>query len=220
VGLCLGLRPSRTIHDLATSTRALDADELRASMVAHESGVMALIAPSRPDHASHVTVELVREVYTLLRHEFDAVIVDTPPGFTPEVIASIDMATDLVMVGMLDTLSLKNTKLGLETLDLMGIESSEVRLVLNRANTRVGISTGDVEAILGAKPDILVPSDLEISRTVNQGRPIVTAGPESPGAAAFRELAGFYLNGSAPTDGATPAPERRRGLKVFGRKGA
>jgi len=50
----------------------------------------------------------------------DVVIIDTPPGFTPEVIASIDMSTSICMVGMLDTLSLKNTKLGLETLDLMG----------------------------------------------------------------------------------------------------
>ena len=43
---------------------------------------------------------------------FDYVVVDTPPGFTPEVIATIDNATTSCMVGMLDALSLKNTKLG------------------------------------------------------------------------------------------------------------
>ncbi len=58
----------------------------------------------------------------------DVVIVDTPPGFTPEVIASIDMSTHVCMVGMLDTLSLKNTKLGLETLDLMGYDPADVTL--------------------------------------------------------------------------------------------
>ena len=182
VGLCLGLRPGKTIHDLATRTTAARRRRRFAPRWStHESGVHALLAPSRPDHASHVTVELIREIYTLLRDEYDAVVVDTPPGFTPEVIASIDMATDLVMVGMLDSLSLKNTKLGLETLELMGIEADTVSLVLNRAHSRVGISDGDVEAVLGTKPDVLVPSDREIPRAVNEGRPIVTVDPQSDG---------------------------------------
>ena len=62
-------------------------------------------------------------------------IVDTPPGFTPEVIATIDISSDICMVGMLDSLSLKNTKLGLETLDLMGYDAENITLVLNRADT-------------------------------------------------------------------------------------
>ena len=53
------------------------------------------------------------------------------------------------MLGMLDTLSLKNTRLGLETLDLMGYEHERIVLVLNRADSRVGISDEDVERIVG-----------------------------------------------------------------------
>ena len=71
-------------------------------------------------------------------------IVDTPPGFTPEVIAAIDISTDVCMVGTLDTLSLKNTQLGLETSTLMGYPEANVSLVLNRAQTKVGISADDV----------------------------------------------------------------------------
>ena len=48
-------------------------------------------------HASAVSVELLREVYSTLRLYYDFVVVDTPPGFTAEVIASIDSSTDLVM---------------------------------------------------------------------------------------------------------------------------
>ncbi len=220
VGLCLGLRPAKTIHTLAIAHQTLDADALRAAMVEHESGVHVLIAPSRPDHASHVTVELIREIYALLRTEYDAVVVDTPPGFTPEVIASIDMATDLIMVGMLDSLSLKNMKLGLETLDLMGVEADMVSLVLNRARTRVGISDSDVEAVLGIKPDILVPSDREIPRSVNAGRPIVTVAPDSDAAVAFRLLASSYANGAVPLDLVPPSAGESRGFRVFGRKGS
>ena len=73
-------------------------------------------------------------------------IADTPPGFTAEVIATIDASSDIVMVGTLDSLSLKNTKLGLETLGLMDYDESKIQLVLNRADTRVGISQHDVVA--------------------------------------------------------------------------
>ena len=82
----------------------------------------------------------------------DYVVVDTPPGFTPEVIATIDNATGICMVGMLDALSLKNTKLGLETLDLMGFPRDRIKLILNRARSRVGISDAEVVAIMAASP--------------------------------------------------------------------
>ena len=141
IALCMGLAPDRTIHDLALDGGTIELEMLEPFMVTHESGVKVLIAPSRPDQAAAVSVEVVREVYAALRPAYDVVVVDTPPGFTPEVIASIDMSTDLVMVGMLDSLSLKNTKLGLETLELMRYNPDAVRVVLNRAHSRVGIST-------------------------------------------------------------------------------
>ncbi len=53
---------------------------------------------------------------------------------------------------MLDSLSLKNTKLGLETLELMGYDPDHITLVLNRADTRVGITLEDVDAIIGRSP--------------------------------------------------------------------
>lgn len=215
IALCMGLPPGKTIYDVAASSH-IDAAALDAHMATHVSGVRALLAPSRPDQSSAVSVETVREVYALLREQYDAVIVDTPPGFTPEVIASIDLATDLVMVGMLDSLSLKNTKLGLETLELMGYDPDHIRLVLNRAHSRVGISTGDVGTVLGRPPDVLVPSDREIPRSVNEGVPIVTTRPQSAAAVAFRRLAGFYSDAEIAEPAA--AAGATRGLRVFGRR--
>jgi len=140
-----------------------------------------------------VTVEFLRELYVVLRTVSDYVIVDTPPSFTPEVITSVDSSTDVCLVGMLDSLSLKNTKLGLETLDLMGYDSSRIRLVLNRAGSKVGISREDVVAVIGRAPDVFVPSDREIPRSVNQGMPIVLEKDRSEAAKAFRSLAELYL---------------------------
>ncbi len=189
LALCMGVRPETTIFDLATSPGSLDADKLDAYLVPHESGARVLVAPTRPDQASVVTVEFLREIYAILRATSDFVVVDSAPGFTPEVISAIDASTHACMLGMLDTLSLKNTRLGLETLELMGYDSDRIVLLLNRADSRVGISDDDVMRIVGRKPEIRVPSDVEITRSVNDGRPIVLSRPKSEAAQSFRRLA-------------------------------
>ena len=160
---------------VAKAGRPYDHDKLDRHLMRHPSGVKVLVGPTRPDHASAVTVDFLRDVYASVRTMCDVVIVDTPPGFTPEVIATIDVSTSAVLVGMLDSLSLKNTKLGLETLDLMGYPLENVSLILNRADSRVGITHDDVTAIVGRSPDVLIPSDREIPRSVNEGTPIVAS---------------------------------------------
>jgi pilus assembly protein CpaE len=145
----------------------------------------------------------------------DIVIVDTPPGFTPEVIATIDVSTSACMIGMLDSLSLKNTKLGIETLDLMGYPPENIALILNRADSRVGITHEDVSAIIGRAPDVLVPSDREIPRSVNEGTPIVASRERSDAAKAFLKLADMYMRTSGdkqaePSTSRTLLTRRRR----------
>jgi pilus assembly protein CpaE len=204
IGLALGLSPERTMYDLMKAGAPFDHEKLDRHLIRHSSGVKVLIAPTRPDQASAVSIDFLREIYASLRTMCDAVIVDTPPGFTPEVIATIDVSSDVCMVGMLDSLSLKNTKLGLETLDLMGYDTEHTSLVLNRADSQVGITPADVAMIVGRGPDVSIPSDREIPRSINEGTPIVAAKPQSGAAKAFRALADRYAKAPAPT----PTPIR------------
>jgi pilus assembly protein CpaE len=201
VGLSLGLVPQRTIYDLVKSGGSLDAEKIEAYMTQHSSGARVLMAPVRPDQAGAVTIEFLRDVYALLRSTHDFVVVDTPPGFMPEVIASIDSSTHVVMVGMLDSLSLKNSKLGLQTLSLMGYESDRICLLLNRADTNVGVTPEDVANVLGRPADVLVPSHRDVVRSVNEGSPVVLSRPRSDAARAFKALATLYLGRPAERKG-------------------
>jgi pilus assembly protein CpaE len=210
-GLALGLQPERTIYDLATSGGALDADKIDGYLAEHGSGLRVLLAPVRPDQAQSITVEFLKELYATLTTAFEFVVVDTPPGFSPEVIATIDASSSICMIGMLDAPSLKNTKIGLETLGLMGYAPDRVRVVLNRADTSVGISHADVVAILGRAPDVLIPSQRDVVRWLNAGEPIVLASKRSEPAKAFRALAELFAADRAPAD--TSNGGRRRLLR-------
>jgi len=218
VGLALGLAPEKTIYDLVMSGGSMDAEKVEPYLATHSSGVRVLLAPTRPDQAGAVGVDFLRELYSTLRSTNDYVVVDTPPGFTPEVIASIDSSTHVCMVGMLDSLSLKNTKLGLETLELMGYDNGRVSLILNRADSHVGISHDDAVAIVGREPDVLVPSHRDIARSINTGSPIVLSERRSEAAAAFHSLAELYRNGNGNGAAKKRSRGRRRGL-LLGRRG-
>jgi pilus assembly protein CpaE len=193
VGLALGLTPDKTLYDLAKSGGSLDIEKLETYLTTHVSGVRVLLAPTRPDQASFVSTDLLRDAFTLLRSNYDYVVVDTPPGFTPEVIAAIDASTHICLVGMLDSLSLKNTKLGLETLELMGYDNNRITLLLNRSGSRMGITPEDVSTILGRSPEVLVPSDRDIAKSMTDGVPIVLSADRSEAAQAFRGLAERYV---------------------------
>jgi len=212
LGLAMGLQPRQTIYDLARSSGSLDAEKVEGYLARHVSGVGVLLAPTRPDHASAVSVDFLRELYPVVREMSDYVIIDTPTGFTPEVISAIDASTDVCVVSALDTLALKNTKLGLETLALMGYSQEHVTLVLNRADTNVGLSSDAVSAVVGRHPDVLVPSHRDVVRAINAGTPVALSSPGSGAGIAFHHLARLY----APVAAEAGANSHSRGL--FGRR--
>ena len=220
VGLALGLKPERTIYDMVTTGGSLDVEKIEGFAARHSSGARALLAPTRPDQAAVITTAFLRDLFTVLRRGYDFVIVDTAPAFSPEVIVAIDASSRLCLVGMLDALSLKDTKIGLETLTQMGYSPDEITLVLNRADSSVGISMTDVYTLLRKSPDVLVPSDRSIPRALTVGETIYEADPKSGAGRAFSSLAQHYLDlsragGGAMQDDLTlaaaqQAPRRRR----------
>jgi pilus assembly protein CpaE len=218
VGLALGLRPSRTIHDLALSGGSLDGEKVDGFVTGHPSGAHALLAPLRPDQAAAISIPFLHSLFEILRAQHDFVVVDTPPAFSPEVIAAIDASTHLCIVGMLDALSLKDTKIGLETLAQMGYDPADVTIVLNRADSSVGITPSDVERLLGRRPDVLVPSDRAIPRALTEGRTIVDAEPRSAATKAFMSLAEVCVATTSPAPTAQPETTGRR-LAILRRGG-
>jgi pilus assembly protein CpaE len=224
VGLALGLKPENTIYDLITTGGSLDAEKVDSFAVHHVSGATALLAPTRPDQAAVVTTAFLRDLFTVLRRSYEFVIVDTAPAFSPEVITAIDASSHLCLVGMLDALSLKDTKIGLETLKQMGYSKDDVTLVLNRADTSVGISMTDVYQLLQKSPDVLVPSDRSIPRAITSGQTIYEADPKSGAGRAFATLAQHYLSlvgseSAVPQDASSTAGDGAARRRLLLRRG-
>jgi pilus assembly protein CpaE len=202
VAVMLKLTPQNTIVDAVSSLHRLDAQLLRSLLVRHErSGLYVLPAPTEPAFADQVTPAALVQILQLLRTFAAYVIVDTPAHFTDVVLSILDESDDVVLVAGMDIPSIKNVKIGLQTLRLLDMSADKLKLVLNRANAKVKLDVSEVERTLQLKADSLIPSDIVMPRSVNKGVPAVLDEPKSSVAKSLEALADLFV--------VDPAPKRR-----------
>ncbi len=186
----LKLVPQHTIADAVASIKRLDAALVRSLLVRHDpSGLLVLPAPTEPAFADQISAEDVIRIIEILRSFCGYVVVDTPAYFTEVVIRLLEECDEIVLVAGMDVPNIKNVKLGLNTLRLLNLPQSKVKLVLNRANSKVKIDVSEVERALGLKADTLVPSDITVPQSINKGVPAVIDAPKSGVARSMEALA-------------------------------
>jgi MinD-like ATPase involved in chromosome partitioning or flagellar assembly len=63
---------------------------------------------------------------------------------------------------------------------------------------------------MGAHPDVLVPSDRSVTRSINRGEPIVLEHRRSEAARAFHALAELYVQDARAAGNLPELPAKRR----------
>jgi pilus assembly protein CpaE len=143
------------------------------------------------------------------------VVVDTAPSFDDHVLQAIDETDELLLVTTLDVPTLKNVKIAVETLDLLNFPKARRRLVLNRADDKVGLTAEKVESTLEMSLAATVPSSPQVASSTNAGEPIVVAHPRHVVSRSVLSLAEALQSG-APADQSVesplPAGQPKRGL--------
>jgi len=181
VGVLLNLNPkNKSIADLVPELDAGEADSLDTFVINHSAGIRVLLAPPSPEMAELITPAGVRRVLDGLRHGHDLVIVDCTSWFNETTLAILD-AADLVLTMLsLEITSIKNMRLFLEVAEQLGYEQDKVKLVLNRADSSLGIRVSDVESSIGRKVDHTIVSDgRSVVYALNRGVPFFLSNREA-----------------------------------------
>jgi pilus assembly protein CpaE len=199
--IMLGLEPEKTIYDLVVAPGELDSEKLAGYTTRHASGLDILPAPVRPEDAELVTETKLSRLLEVARESYDVIVVDTSPFFHGPMLATLDRTDELLLVCGLDVPTLKNVRLALQTLELLAFPGNRIRVVLNRANTKVGMKRSEVEGALEVKVRFEVPSDRAVPIAVNRGNPAVVAEAGSDFAKAVREMAKGLLPVEAAKQG-------------------
>jgi pilus assembly protein CpaE len=180
VSTALRLRPKYTIFD-ALQREDADADDLQAHIdeytIVHETGVHVLAAPREPSEADRITPPDVTRILEAVRATFDYVIVDTPPQLAETILAAFDLSDILYVMATLDLPSVRNMSVFLGTLDRLKVPTDNVRLVLNKAESDVGIDVQQVTKLFPQGFESVLPYAKEVSRSINLGMPVMAASP-------------------------------------------
>ena len=171
--LTLGLEPTKTIHDLTSLPGAVEPDKLRGYTTPHGSGLSLLAAPVRPEEADAISEESVAEILECARNTYEVTVVDTSPFFYGAMLAALEPTDQLMLLCSLDVPTLKNVRLSVQTLELLGFPSDRINLVMNRFNPEIGITIEEVEVVLGRKIAFNLPDDPAVPLAINRGNPAV-----------------------------------------------
>jgi pilus assembly protein CpaE len=181
VGVLLNLNPkSKSIADLIPELDVGELDSIDTFLIDHTAGIRVLLAPPSPETAEMITASGVKKVLESLRMNHDLVVVDCTAFFNDTTLAILDSADVILTMLSLEITSIKNMRLFLEVAEQLGYESGKVRLVLNRADSALGIRVADVEHSIGRKVDETVVSDgRSVVYALNRGVPFFLSNREA-----------------------------------------
>jgi pilus assembly protein CpaE len=189
VATVLGVQPLHTVADALGKAASRDEFVLRSFLVEHPSGIAALCAPNSPAAADGIDAARIGHLLRQLAAEFGHVVVDTAPGLGEHMLAAVDEADALVMVGGLDMPSLRGLRAELDVLHELDLVPPAQSTVLNAVDHRVGISLADAQRIIGGRVDAAVPRRRAVQIATNYGVPVVVGAPRDPASRELRRIA-------------------------------
>jgi pilus assembly protein CpaE len=193
IAVMLKLSPPHTVVDAVSALDRLDNAFLRSLLVEHTpSGLLVLAAPLEPAFADQIGAAEMTQIVEMLRQFCGHVVVDTPAYFNDVVLGLIEISDDVLLVAGMDIPNIKNVKIGLQTLRLLNTPMEKLKLVLNRANSKVKLDVGEVERTLGVQAEALIPSDVVVPQAVNKGEPVVLSDRKAPVSRSLEQLADLF----------------------------
>ncbi len=211
VAISVQLDPLRTVVDALPMAGHLDVSGAASLLTPYQPGLDMLLAPVTPGDAEKVPPRLVGELLAVLRTMYDFVVVDTPAQFSEHVLTAMDVSSQLVLLTTPDVPALKNLRVTLDMLDLLSYPRQIRSVVLNRSDSKVGLSLEHVERVVRSPIAVHIPSSRAVPVSVNKGVPITLDSPSHPVSQAVMRFAQQRLLG---------APTRRSAARSRGKRRA
>ena len=208
----LHLSPDQTIADAQESMKrmgsAFDIRECLTPYMYEDTVFQVLAAPHGLDEAYNIETDSVKKIINELRMIYNCVIIDTTSMFSNVNMMLLNLSTIVTFLGVVDFIpTIKNMKIGSDTLRTLGYDSEKIRLVLNRSNAKTRISSEDVQKLLKQEFYYVLPNDFQAaSQSIIDGKPLVLEHQDIELSDAIRGLVGLYSNRSL---GGVEEPARR-----------
>jgi Flp pilus assembly CpaE family ATPase len=173
VALYLGVRPRYTLTHLLDRAAWRDAGLMATYLSTHACGVDVLAAGDDWGRPGPRDAEGLESTLRALRVSHAFVVVDAGSTLTPATVAALQASDLAVLVANPDVPCLRNLRRLTDAVRLSGVASDRLRVLLNRASEYVGVSTAQIEAVIGMSIDWSVPSDYRtVAAAMTSGQPV------------------------------------------------
>jgi pilus assembly protein CpaE len=183
VSAALRLKPRYTMSDAISRSDEEDADladSIEEYLLQHPAGFSVLPAPRDPSEADQINPQDVTKVITALREHFDYLVLDTSAQLSEMVLAAMDQSTTLLCMATLDLPSIRNMRVFLTTLEKLKISTDAISVILNKVEDDMGIKVEEVNEALHGKVASVLPYAREVTKSINQGEPVLRSSPNAP----------------------------------------
>jgi pilus assembly protein CpaE len=161
-------------------TNRIQRGDLQEVMYRDKSGVEVLFAPPRIELAEMVTPRDLERLISLMRKVYNVVMIDTATTVDDTLLAYLDASDELIQVLTYEWPSLQRARAMADTLGAINYSAARVRYLVNRADSKGGLSRDDVSKVLGRRPDFEVVSDgILVLEANNRGEPFIHVGPKA-----------------------------------------
>jgi Flp pilus assembly CpaE family ATPase len=161
-------------------TNRIQRTDLQAVMYRDKSGVEVLFAPPRIELAEMVTARDLERLIALMRKVYNVVMIDTATAVDDTLLAYLDASDELIQVLTYEWPSLQRARAMADTLSAINYSDARIRYLVNRADSKGGLSRDDVTKVLGRRPDFEVVSDgILVLEANNRGEPFIHLGPKA-----------------------------------------
>lgn len=188
IALMLDLHPKYSIYDIIPVLEQLDPKVLESFLTTHSSGIKVLPAPLDISKSTGINTEATMKILDNLSRISDYVVIDTSSYFSDDILNIFRDTDYLCIITSKDTPSIKNLKIALQLLDQLKFPRENIWIVLNRADSKVGITLEEIEETIQRKIDVAIPSDRIVPITVNKGTPVIMDVPRSPVTKSIKKL--------------------------------
>ena len=213
-----------SVYDALEALKEHPDMDIRHELVQYRYGTITydvLPAPEFLDQAYGLPADACRDLIERLRVLYDYVVIDTTSMFSKLNLAMLDISTIVTFLGVVDFIpTIKNMKIGNDTLRTLNYDTHKIRLVLNRSDAKTRIPMESVEKLLGEGFYHVLPNDFKAaSESITTGIPLVLSGSESVLAEEIRHLISRYTNRAyvAGQDVSTVRNETRHKSSFLGR---
>lgn len=210
VAISVQLDAARTIIDALPMAGHLDSAGAAQLLTPYREGLDMLLAPVTPGDAEKVPPGLISELLRVLRTMYEYIVVDTPAQFSEHVLTALDASSHHVLIATPDVPALKNLRVTVDMFDLLSYPREIRSVVLNRADSKVGLGPADVERVVRCPIAAHVPSSRAVPVSINQGTPITLANPGHPVSQAISTFAQERLLRTTSQATASPLARIRR----------